>query len=245
MTGRGLHRSGWAWVVVALAATLFGLLLPFLLSRPTPPGSTPSPVAPSASPTPEESRVVAIGDSYTGGSNEGGYGAAGWPALLEQRIPNLRVTTAAAGGAGYVAVSPTTGQTLVQVALFAPVVRADVVIVFGSRNDGSGVADQVEEAAARTYAEIRAAVPTVTLVVIGPPWVAADVPPAVLANRDAVRRAAQAANAVFVDPIADRWFFDRPDLIAADHIQPTDAGHVYMADRIEPVLQAALASAGR
>ena len=43
--------------------------------------------------------------------------------------------------------------------------------------------------------------------------------------RDVLSAAAAAAGAAFVDPIADRWFVDRPDLIGADGVHPTDAGH--------------------
>jgi len=40
--------------------------------------------------------------------------------------------------------------------------------------------------------------------------------------------------AAFVDPIAEGWFVGRPDLIGADGVHPTDAGHLYMAERIAP-----------
>ena len=51
---------------------------------------------------------------------------------------------------------------------------------------------------------------------------------------------AHAVGAEFVDPIADRWFVDRPDLIGADGVHPTDAGHAYMADKIVPLVSALL-----
>ena len=41
---------------------------------------------------------------------------------------------------------------------------------------------------------------------------------------------------MFVDPIAEGWFVGRPDLIGADGIHPTDAGHAYMAARIAPLI---------
>ncbi len=48
------------------------------------------------------------------------------------------------------------------------------------------------------------------------------------------------AGATFVDPIAARWFVDRPGLIGADGVHPTDAGHAYMAEKLAPLISAAL-----
>lgn len=52
---------------------------------------------------------------------------------------------------------------------------------------------------------------------------------------------AQLAGATFVDPIAARWFVSRPDLIGADGVHPTDAGHAYMAGKIAPLIGTQLA----
>ncbi|CFS38985.1 Conserved protein of uncharacterised function%2C possibly exported [Mycobacterium tuberculosis] len=41
---------------------------------------------------------------------------------------------------------------------------------------------------------------------------------------------------MFVDPIADHWFVDRPELIGADGVHPNDAGHEYLADKIAPLI---------
>ena len=46
--------------------------------------------------------------------------------------------------------------------------------------------------------------------------------------------------ATWIDPIAERWFVGRPDLIGADGVHPTDAGHAYMADKIAPLIAAQL-----
>jgi lysophospholipase L1-like esterase len=55
-----------------------------------------------------------------------------------------------------------------------------------------------------------------------------------------VSAAAAAAGATFVDPLADRWFVGHPELIGADHVHPTDAGHAYMAGLIRPAIEKAL-----
>jgi phospholipase/lecithinase/hemolysin len=74
-------------------------------------------------------------------------------------------------------------------------------------------------------------------VVIGPLWSDGDAPAPVLAVRDAVRTAALAAGAQWIDPVADGWF-DRPaGLIGADRVHPTDAGHRLMAERVDAALR--------
>ena len=77
--------------------------------------------------------------------------------------------------------------------------------------------------------------------VIGPPWPTADPPDAVLRIRDALKYQAGVAGATFIDPIAQGWFVDRPELIGKDGVHPTDAGHAYMAEKIAPLIGAQLA----
>jgi phospholipase/lecithinase/hemolysin len=52
--------------------------------------------------------------------------------------------------------------------------------------------------------------------------------------------ATMAACSGIVDPLTERWFVGRPDLIGADGVHPTDAGHAYMADKIAPLIRAQL-----
>ncbi len=75
---------------------------------------------------------------------------------------------------------------------------------------------------------------------IGPPWPTADVPDSVLQIRDVLNAAARGVGAAFVDPIGDRWFVDRPDLIGPDGVHPNDAGHAYLADKIVPLIRTQL-----
>ena len=81
------------------------------------------------------------------------------------------------------------------------------------------------------------AAPAARLLVIGTPWVNADAPAYVLRNNGILRDRAEALGGTFIDPVADGWFVDRPDLIGADGVHPTDAGHAYMAQKIEPVIE--------
>jgi hypothetical protein len=149
----------------------------------------------------------------------------------------------AVAGAGYVARAPGTGDTFLSLAQKSPEPTADVTVVFGTRNDFAANPGDVYAAAMKTFATIRAAAPNTRLLIIGPAWTDAAVPFQLPRVRDGVQRAAADSGATFVDPLAGRWFFGTPQLIGADVVNPTDAGHVYLADRIEPELRRVLAEA--
>ena len=215
-------------------------------SNRTPPTYTPAPkdvgaqaepTAGAPAPTAVRSPVLAFyGDWFVSGTTRGGSGAAGWPAIVSRRIGADGTVPHAATDAGYVRPSSTTADTFDTLAQKAPEPNADVTIVFGGRNDYRATPPEIAAAARRTFATIRAAAPQTRLLVIGPAWTNPEVPAALPPIRDAVQQAATASGATFVDPLADRWLFDNPELLSADGISLTDAGHVYLADHIEPVV---------
>jgi lysophospholipase L1-like esterase len=188
-------------------------------------------------------RVAVIGDSYTTGGDLGGLGPKGWTArawgeLAERRIP-ITADVGAEGGAGY-GTRGNRGSLFED--LTARTVRPDDVLVvfFGSRNDQGVDPVQVSVLAYGTYQLARRIAPSATFLIIGPPWPTPDPPAAVVRIRDALQYQAQIAGATFVDPIAERWFVGMPELIGADGVHPTDAGHKYMADKIAPLIAAQL-----
>lgn len=187
--------------------------------------------------------VAVIGDSYTTGTDQGGLGAKTWTGLAWQALAaagvRIAADVAAEGRAGY-GVPGDHGSVFED--LTARVVRPDdaLVVFFGSRNDQDVDPVQLIKRAHDTFALARRFAPSARFLVIGPPWPTADVPESVLRIRDALQGAASFAGAVFVDPILDRWFFDRPDLIAGDGVHPNDAGHEYLADAIAPLIRAQL-----
>lgn len=189
------------------------------------------------------SRVAVVSDSYTTGTDLGGLGANGWPALTWQVLARqgrpVTADVAAEGRAGY-GVRGDHNSTFGD--LTARAVRPDdaLVVFFGSRNDQPVDAVDVAGLARSAFELARRKAPTARLLVIGPPWPTADVPPRVAEIRDALARVARASGARFVDPIAEGWFVGRPDLIAADGVHPTDAGHRYLADRISDLIAAEL-----
>lgn len=182
-------------------------------------------------------RVAVISDSYTNGTNFGGQGLHGWPTqawrtLASQGVP-VAADVAAEGRAGYV-VRGDHGSIFLDLTRRA--VRPDdaLVVFFGSRNDQGVDLMQLSGMAHDAFMQARTTAPGAKLLVIGPPWPTADVPPAVLQIRDVLGMQAGMVGATFIDPIAERWFVDRPDLIAPDGVHPTDAGHDYLAALIAP-----------
>ena len=187
--------------------------------------------------------IAVIGDSYTTGTDEGGLGPNSWTARawqkLAQRGVRIAADVAAEGRAGYGA--PGDHGSVFE-DLTARAVKPDDVLVvfFGSRNDQGVDPELLAERARDTFDLARRFAPAARFLVIGPPWPTADVPDSMLQVRDVLNAAARAAGAAFVDPIGDRWFVDRPDLIGADGVHPNDEGHAYLADKIAPLIRTQL-----
>lgn len=231
-----------AALVLSLASVVVGAVLPWVRS----PADRPAVGYRDEAPVLLGSRlnhVAVIGDSYTSGSVEGGQGAAGWTELTWQMLARSGVRivadVAAEGGAGY-GVPGNRGSVFRDLA--ARAVRPDdaLVVFFGSRNDQDADAAQLPTMIRDTFDLARQVAPEAKLLVIGPPWPTADVPDTVLRVRDILSFEAYAVGAEFVDPIADGWFVGAPDLIGGDGVHPTDAGHAYLADKIEPLIQTQL-----
>jgi len=184
--------------------------------------------------------VAVIGDSYTTGTNEGGLGANSWTARTWRSltVPGLRIASevAAEGRAGYGAIGD---HGSIFQDLTAKVVKPEDVLVvfFGSRNDQDVDPVLLAQRVHATFTLARRLAPSARFLVVGPPWPTADVPLPVLVIRDVLAGAAWAAQADFVDPIGDRWFVDRPDLIGSDGVHPNDAGHEYMAEKMVPLIR--------
>jgi lysophospholipase L1-like esterase len=188
-------------------------------------------------------RVAVIGDSYTTGTDIGGLGPRGWTTqawgdLATSRVP-ITADVGAEGGAGY-GTRGNRGSLFED--LTARTVKPDdkLVVFFGSRNDQNVEPAQLSILAYGTFQLARRIAPSASFLVIGPPWPTANPPANIVRIRDALQYQAGIAGATFIDPIVERWFVGRPELIGADGVHPTDAGHEYMADKIAPLIAAQL-----
>ncbi len=176
------------------------------------------------------------------GGDEGGRGAKGWTAqaweLLARQGVQITADVAAEGGAGY---GMRGNRGSIFEGLAARAVRPDdaLVVFYGSAMIRVSTPRVLRRGPRRPERgpPRGAAAP---LLVIGPPWPTADVPASVTMIRDVLAADARTVGATFVDPIAERWFVGRPELIGKDGVHPTDAGHAYMADKIAPLIRAQL-----
>lgn len=196
-------------------------------------------------PAPPETRVIsALGDSYTGGSSMGGYKYANWTQILSGLLSTDDVKVAAAntgfGGSGYVRRGPTE-KVIGEGVASAFNDKTDVAVLFGSINDQFQDIAAVGAASDKAMAATKKAYPRAKLVVIGPAWMTSAVPGEISDIRDVLAVLARKHGATFIDPLAEKWFFDRPELIGEDKTHPTDAGHVYMAEKIAPHVKPLLA----
>ncbi|MBJ7339137.1 GDSL lipase [Mycolicibacterium sp.] len=223
---------GSRFVTFALSVALLVGLVTNAPSR----GITPYEPLTAGAPT---TRVAIVGDSYTNGTAIGGQGPNAWPVRASKTLARqgLQVTAdvAAEGRAGY-GVRGDQGNLFGDLTPRAVKPDDALVVFYGSRNDQGVDPNVLGGQIFNAFSQARAIAPNARLLVIGPPWPTADVPPAVLQIRDILAFQSMLAGATFIDPIAAGWFLDRPDLIGRDGVHPTDAGHAYMADKIAPLI---------
>lgn len=195
--------------------------------------------APNAETADSDYEVAVIGDSYTSGGDEGGIGPNGWTALVKKTLDEqnqyINIRAAAEGGAGYAERGIDGGVFGDQVSDVVST-ASDLVVFFGSANDGPAALDVLAAAVHDDFVRVMAYAPNAKLLVIGPAWPNPDPPVEILRARDVVRDQALALGAVFVDPLAERWFAEAPQLIGTDGLHPTNDGHIYLAQRIAPII---------
>lgn len=185
--------------------------------------------------------VAVVGDSYTTGSEMDSGPASNWSALMADELrrerPDLRLHVEAGGGSGYTT-GGVRGMDFEQLARRSMPADPDLIIVFGSLNDSRSSAASAGAAARSLMAWLTDRRPEATVLVIGPPWMDAQVPPNLLLVRDAVRAAALGAGASFVDPLEEGWFAGEDEaLIGFDGVHPTDDGQRHLAELITPTVE--------
>lgn len=237
-------RRRWPTVLGFLALlAAAGWLTFYALSQSTDANGSPRPASTGAPGTVVPGKVPQIdivGDSYVAGSAEGGTGAENWTKLIGSRFnargQQVEMNVMALPGSGYLA-RGSTDLVFRETATLRLRPTADVVMVFGSRNDGRQTDKAMYQAAKSLYSDIHEIAPQAKVVVVGPAWVDAEVPDFIAANNVTMARAAEEENVQYIDALAEGWFAGSEEgLIGEDGIHPTDAGHAYLAGKLFPVL---------
>ena len=141
------------------------------MSRYTPPSLSPAPPAAAAA-------VAIIGGSYTAGTEWGGNGPDGWPALITAQLRQQGIDivpfVGAEDGSGYVTSGDYQGNVFAD--QIPAVVRPDdrLVVIFGSRSESDVPAEELQPAVRQTLDAVRAAAPMAKIIVIGPAWTEPD-----------------------------------------------------------------------
>lgn len=248
LRSRTRRRLKWAGIAAGLGAmiALVAVVASSAFADRTPP-PVPEKVASyyATPPPPRAVKVISsLGDSYTGGSSMGGYKFKNWTQVAAGMLTTEEVEVASSntgfGGSGYVKRGPTE-KVIGEGVTEAFNDKTDVAVLFGSINDQFQDLALVGPAADKAMTATKKSFPKAKLVIIGPAWMRADVPAEIYEIRDVMSGLAKKHGATFIDPLAERWFFDNPELIGEDKTHPTDAGHAYMAEKIAPRLKPLLA----
>lgn len=170
-----------------------------------------------------------FGDSYPAGYAGAGLGVDNMGAILAAHLKS-DFENLALGGTGYV--NDAGGNTFLIQANQSARSAATTTLFFGSLNDQTLPASTVQANATAAYNQAKGVAPSTRLVVVGPQWPTSARPTDLLGIRNAVRTAANSAGALWIDPLDDKWFDTRPELIGPDGWHPTDAGHRFMSRQI-------------
>ncbi|MEP6638491.1 MAG: SGNH/GDSL hydrolase family protein [Chloroflexota bacterium] len=176
-------------------------------------------------------KAVFLGDSYTTGWNGAGLGTRGWPALVDG-AQHWRTVNLAVAGTGFI--NPGWTNQPVSSRVSAVVKQTpDIAFIASGHNDSRWSAAATGRAADKVIDRLRRALPDAVLVIIAPIWANGSPPTRCLLLRDHLRRKAASVGAVFMDPLAERWFAGSAHrLIGPDGLHPTNAGYRHIAERI-------------
>lgn len=193
--------------------------------------AVPDPVPLVLARAPAGSLTVVLGDSYTSGWNGAGLGGHNWATLVGESR-GWTVVNLAVAGTGF----KNPGWTNQPVRSLLPrtiKLRPDVVIVASGHNDSRWSAAATSREAERNIDRIRADLPDAVIVIVAPIWQNGSAPARCLFLRDRLRAKAAAIGAVFIDPLAGRWFAGANHrFIGSDGLHPTNAGHRHIAELV-------------
>ncbi len=245
-------RIRWDWIGLAVIAVVALAVAGFALVRP----ATPAPVSDQVKDykltgPAQPFQFTAIGDSYTGGSPMGG--SRGTPSnwvlhaatTIRAKSTPVLENESGIGGSGYVNRGPNNSPTFGEKTNEVINGNTDVVVFFGSINDMKQPLNEITSAADKAWTDAKVKAPDAQIIIVGPAWMRRDIPDSIDAITQSLKALAARHEFEFVDPDAERWFLDKPDLIGSDGTHPIDAGHVLMADKLVPHIEAAIARKGK
>jgi len=226
-------------VVMLMAAVLMAAVLTACGTNKTS-SSTQAPTTTQVS-TSATTTIAIVGDSFTTGTDVGGLGPHNWVPLMTAQLERdgYSVNTAVeAGGASGYTKPGYRNLTFAQMAKLVVTPSTNYVIIFGGFNDHVSASDELDTASSQLYAEVKKIAPLATLIVIGPLLPDEDLAPKIIPVRDVLKKNAQAAGVLFIDPIDESWFSDgNSKMISTDGIHPNDDGHQAMAKRIAAIIE--------
>jgi lysophospholipase L1-like esterase len=219
----------------ALVMLVVGLLT-WAAVRPDQPVQSWPPAPPSAFVVhvPEPLRVAVIGDSFTGGSPEGGTDfRTNWTGYLVPTMRDAGVTAEVfrhgASGAGFVNPGKD-GKTFAQIVPSMLDGKTDVLILYGGINDAW--MPGADKGALAAITEARLLSPRIQIVIIGPVH-PPGIPDSIAATHDELLRATKQAGVPFIDPLSERWLQgDEAQYVGKDKVHPTNSGHAILGKRI-------------
>lgn len=231
--------TGWGYTAWVKRMILTALVLISAVACSHPPPAYESTYTPAPQPRPLQ--VAIIGDSFTAGTDLGGQGHRGWAYVMDKQlrkagVADLAERIGAQGASGYTSEGNRDGKRFIDQVSDTVSRTTRLVVIFGSRNDRHYPVEQVQRDIKQTFAAVKAVAPDAMMLVIGPTWPDLEPSEALEAVRGVLRDESAAVGAVWVDPVMEGWFVDRPDLIGSDDVHPTDAGHVYLAEKIGPLV---------
>lgn len=180
-----------------------------------------------------------IGDSLTDGTFANSYWES-WACLAGQLL-NWNVIPSPVGGTGYLANGGGGGKVKYRDRFVSDIVpiAPDQIVFSGSYNDSGFTPAAIQDEANALYALAKQTLPNANLIVVGPQVpVAVTAPGTYTYIRDALKAAAVANGAQFIDPVgypnATSWITAANQaafISTIDNVHPTVEGHRYEAKR--------------
>lgn len=182
--------------------------------------------------------VVFIGDSWTYG--QGATDLRGYAVLTGEQL-GWRYDAIGVPGSGYTQLG--SGATFDDRVGTAVAEHPDVLVVEGSLNERNSTPQALSVAADATLAHLHAAAePGTHVIVLGATYSPGTPDATIDWINAAIKGAADRYGMQFVDPAAEAWIDPHDAALWHDQNHPDDAGYQLVADRLEPLVRAAVGS---